>query len=57
MKKLNVAAVEAMKSPGVREKLEPLGANVVSEDRMTPTYRDTLVKDQIVKWDEAIDAE
>ncbi len=35
VKKLSAAAVEAMKSPQVREKLEPLGVTVVTEDRMT----------------------
>src|SRR3954454_8610164 len=54
VKKLNAAAVEAMKSPGVREKLEPLGVNVMSEDRMTPAYLDKFVKDEIVKWGKAI---
>src|SRR3954470_3299980 len=54
VKKLNAAAVEAMKSPGVREKLEPLGVNVMSEDRMPPAYLDKFVKDEIVKWGKAI---
>jgi len=54
VKKLNAAAVEAMKSPAVREKLEPLGVNVVSEDRMTPAYLGQFVKDEIVKWGKAI---
>src|SRR3954464_11266348 len=40
VKKLNAAAVEAMKSPGVREKLEPLGGNVMSEDRLPPAILD-----------------
>ena len=43
-----------MKSPQVREKLEPLGVNVVSEDRMTPAYLGQFVKDEIVKWGKAI---
>src|SRR3954462_8943697 len=54
VKKLNAAAVEAMKSAGVREKLEPLGVNVLTEDRMTPAYLDKFVKDEIVKWGKAI---
>src|SRR6201999_2478709 len=53
-KKLNAAAVEAMKSPAVREKLEPLGVTVVSEDRMPPAYLSQFVKDEIVKWGKAI---
>jgi tripartite-type tricarboxylate transporter receptor subunit TctC len=54
VKKLNAAAVEAMKSPQVREKLEPLGVTIVSEDRMTPAYLAQFVKDEIVKWGKAI---
>ena len=53
-KKLHDAAVEAMKTPAVREKLEPLGVNVVGEDRMTPAYLGQFVKDEIVKWGKAI---
>jgi tripartite-type tricarboxylate transporter receptor subunit TctC len=54
VKKLNAAAVEAMKSPQVREKLEPLGVTVVSEDRMTTAYLAQFVKDEIAKWGKAI---
>jgi tripartite-type tricarboxylate transporter receptor subunit TctC len=54
VKKLNAAAVEAMKSPQVREKLEPLGVSVVTEDRMTPAYLGQFVKDEIAKWGQAI---
>ena len=53
-KKLNAAAVEAMKSPQVREKLEPLGVTIVTEDRMTPAYLGQFVKDEIEKWGKAI---
>ena len=54
IKKLNAAAVEAMKSPQVREKLEPLGVTIVTEDRMTAAYLGKFVKDEIVKWGKAI---
>jgi len=54
VKKLNDAAVQAMKSPAVRDKLEPLGVTVVTEDRMTPAYLDKFVKDEIEKWGAAI---
>jgi tripartite-type tricarboxylate transporter receptor subunit TctC len=43
-----------MKSPQVREKLEPLGVTIVAEDRMTPAYLGQFVKDEIVKWGKAI---
>jgi tripartite-type tricarboxylate transporter receptor subunit TctC len=54
IKKLNAAAIEAMKSPQVREKLEPLGVTIVTEDRMTVDYLGAFVKDEIVKWGKAI---
>src|SRR5215212_4236214 len=54
IKKLNAAAVEAMKSPQVRDKLEPLGVAIVTEDRMTVDYLGKFVKDEIVKWGKAI---
>ena len=56
MKKLNAAAVEAMKSPAVREKLDRLGVAIVTEDRMTPAYLGKFVKDEIEKWGKAIKA-
>ena len=43
-----------MKSPAVREKLEPLGVTVVTEDRMSSAYLGQFVKDEIVKWGKAI---
>jgi tripartite-type tricarboxylate transporter receptor subunit TctC len=48
--KLNHAMVETIKTPSVREKLEPLGLKLVSEDRATPAYLDQFVKDEIAKW-------
>jgi tripartite-type tricarboxylate transporter receptor subunit TctC len=48
--KLNAAAREAMKSPQVRERLEALGAQVVSEDRMTPEHLRKFVESEIEKW-------
>jgi tripartite-type tricarboxylate transporter receptor subunit TctC len=53
-KKLHDAAVEAMKSPQVREKLEGLGVSVVKEDRMSAAYLGKFVKDEIEKWGAAI---
>ena len=44
------AAVEAMKTPAVRERLEGLGAVIVSEDRATPEYLGQFVKSEIEKW-------
>jgi tripartite-type tricarboxylate transporter receptor subunit TctC len=50
VKKLNAAAVEAMKSPAVKDRLTGLGAQVVSDDRMTPAYLGTFLKAEIEKW-------
>jgi tripartite-type tricarboxylate transporter receptor subunit TctC len=50
VKKLNEAAVEAMKTPAVRERLEGLGAVIVSEDRATPEYLGQFVRSEIEKW-------
>ena len=44
------AAVEAMKSPAVKERLSGLGAQVASDDRMTPAYLGTFLKSEIEKW-------
>src|SRR5437764_11101733 len=44
VKKLNDAAVQAIKTPGVRERHEGLGAVVVSDDRTKPDYLGMLVQ-------------
>src|SRR3954470_6512457 len=53
-KRLHDAAVEAMKSPPVREKLESLGVAIVADDRMSTAYLGKFVKDEIEKWGVAI---
>jgi tripartite-type tricarboxylate transporter receptor subunit TctC len=50
VKKLNDAAVQAMKSPVVKERLEGLGAKIVSDDRATPQYLGQFLKSEIEKW-------
>src|SRR5262249_42633596 len=50
VKKLNDAAVEAMKTPTVKERLEGLGAVIVSDDRATPEYLGQFLKSEIEKW-------
>ena len=50
IKKLNAAAIEAMKSPAVKERLSGLGAQVASDERMTPAYLGTFLKSEIEKW-------
>jgi tripartite-type tricarboxylate transporter receptor subunit TctC len=50
VKKLNEATLAAMRSPLVKERLEGLGAQIVSEDRATPEYLRDFVKSEIEKW-------
>jgi tripartite-type tricarboxylate transporter receptor subunit TctC len=50
VKKLNDAAVQAMKTPTVKERLEGLGAVIVSDDRATPEYLGQFLKSEIEKW-------
>jgi tripartite-type tricarboxylate transporter receptor subunit TctC len=50
VKKLNDAAVAAMKSQVVKERLEGLGAQIVPENRATPQYLGNFVKSEIDKW-------
>jgi tripartite-type tricarboxylate transporter receptor subunit TctC len=50
VKKLNDAAVQAMKTPAVRERLEGLGAVIVTEDRATAEYLGQFLKSEIEKW-------
>lgn len=50
VKKLNGAALEAMHTASVKNRLEGLGAVIVSDDRATPEYLRQFVKDEIAKW-------
>lgn len=50
VKRLNSAAVEAMKSPQVKDKLSGLGAEIAAPDEMTPQHLAELVKSEIAKW-------
>jgi tripartite-type tricarboxylate transporter receptor subunit TctC len=50
VKKMNAVAVEALKSPAVKDKLAPLGAQIVSDDRTTPQYLGSFLKSEIEKW-------
>ena len=56
MKKLHDAALAAMHTPAVRERLDGLGAEIVSDDRATPQYLGDFVKSEIAKWAEPIKA-
>jgi tripartite-type tricarboxylate transporter receptor subunit TctC len=48
--RLRNAALDAMKDPAVRSRLEGLGATIVSEDRTTPEYLARFVRSEIEKW-------
>jgi tripartite-type tricarboxylate transporter receptor subunit TctC len=50
VQKLNAAAVKAMKTPAVRDRLAALGAVMVTDDQATPQYLGRFVKSEIVKW-------
>jgi tripartite-type tricarboxylate transporter receptor subunit TctC len=50
VKKINEVAVQAIKTPAVRERLQGLGAQVVSDDRTSPQYLAQFVKSEIEKW-------
>jgi tripartite-type tricarboxylate transporter receptor subunit TctC len=50
VKKLHDVAVETMKTPAVKARLESLGAIIVPEDKATPEYLDKFVKSEIDKW-------
>ena len=54
--KLHDAALQAMHTPLVKERLEGLGAQIVSDDRATPQYLAGFVKSEIEKWAAAIKA-
>lgn len=54
VKKLNSAALQAMHTPAVRDRLSAAGVEFVSDDRATPEYLGQFVKDEIKKWEEPI---
>ncbi|MGH6665381.1 MAG: Bug family tripartite tricarboxylate transporter substrate binding protein [Pseudolabrys sp.] len=50
IKKLNDAMVAAMTTPTVHDRLQGLGAMIVSKDRSTPAYLAKFTADEITKW-------
>jgi tripartite-type tricarboxylate transporter receptor subunit TctC len=50
VKKLHDAALDAMHTASVRDRLTGLGAEVVSDRKATPQYLSDLVKSEIDKW-------
>jgi tripartite-type tricarboxylate transporter receptor subunit TctC len=49
-KRLREATLEAMSNPSVKQRLEGLGATLVSADRTTPDYLAAFVKSEIQRW-------
>jgi tripartite-type tricarboxylate transporter receptor subunit TctC len=50
VKKLNDAMVAAMTTPAVHDRLQGLGAMIVSKERSTPAYLGKFTADEIKKW-------
>ncbi|MGO8921680.1 MAG: Bug family tripartite tricarboxylate transporter substrate binding protein [Xanthobacteraceae bacterium] len=50
VKTLHDAALSAMHTPAVRERLTDLGAEIVPDDEATPQYLGEYVKSEITKW-------
>jgi tripartite-type tricarboxylate transporter receptor subunit TctC len=50
VKKLHEAALAAMHTPAVKDRLEGLGAMIVPDERATPEYLAGFVKSEIEKW-------
>jgi tripartite-type tricarboxylate transporter receptor subunit TctC len=50
VKKLHDAALQAMHTPVVKDRLGGLGAMIVPDDRATPEYLGGFVKGEIEKW-------
>jgi tripartite-type tricarboxylate transporter receptor subunit TctC len=50
VKKLHDAALAAMHTPTVRDRLQTLGAQIVTDNEATPQYLGSFVKSEIDKW-------
>jgi tripartite-type tricarboxylate transporter receptor subunit TctC len=56
VRKLNAAAVEAIKTPALQERMKSLGATVARADQQSPDWLGSFVKSEIEKWAAAIKA-
>ncbi len=56
VKKLNEAAIGAMTTPAVHDRLQTLGAMIVAPDRRSPEYLGKFTADEIKKWEAPIKA-
>lgn len=50
VKKLNAAIVAAKNTPAVRDRLQSLGAQIVTDQRATPEYLAKFLPEEIAKW-------
>ena len=50
VKKLHEAAIKAVETPAVKERLSGLGAAIVAKERQSPEYLAQFVKSEIAKW-------
>jgi tripartite-type tricarboxylate transporter receptor subunit TctC len=50
VKKLNSAAVAAINTPAVKERLQSLGATIARADQQSPEFLAAFVKSEIEKW-------
>jgi tripartite-type tricarboxylate transporter receptor subunit TctC len=56
VKKLNAAAIDAIKTPAVQQRLSALGASVAKPDEQSPEWLGKFVVSEIKKWEAPIKA-
>jgi len=56
VKRLNAAAVGAIETPSVQERLQKLGATVAKKDQQSAAWLGDFVKSEVKKWKEPIKA-
>lgn len=56
VRKLNAAAVAAVSTPLMQDRLKAIGSDLVGPDRMSPEYLARFVANEIKKWSEPIRA-
>jgi tripartite-type tricarboxylate transporter receptor subunit TctC len=56
VRKLNAAAIAALRTPVMQERLKAIGSDLVGPERMSPEHLARFVADEIKKWAEPIRA-
>ena len=54
--RLNAAILEAMATPSVQKRAHDIGAALVAQQRRSPEYFTTFVREEIEKWGKTIRA-